>query len=639
MIGLDQYGQLRDFYYPYVGMENHAGYGTVHRLGIMIDGEFTWLQNPDWEIVIGYAADTLVSDIRMANRKAGIELAFTDAVYNEKDIFLRRIVVNNILDRPRKIKLFFHAQFKINGTGKRDTAFFDPENHTVIHYEGRRVFAISLETAGAPFEEYSVGNYGIEGKEGTWKDAEDGWLEGNAIEHGAVDSVVAKNVDLPPADREELFYWIAAGKSFADVLELNRCVKEKTPGHILKTTADFWHSWANKKAADFADLEDDIVSFYKKSLLIMRTQAGNNGDIIASGDSDMYQYGKDTYAYVWPRDASFIVIALDQAGYWNNTRPFFEFANEAISKDGYFYHKYQGDRSVGSSWHPWIVNGQKRLAIQEDETALVIYSLWKHYEATLDLEFIESIYNSLIKKAAGFILGYWDEAIEMPKPSYDIWEQDFAVSTFTCACVAGGLEAAGKFAELLGKKAESRRYVSAAQKIRKGIVKYLYNEKNNFFRKSLFNDNGQLRFDDRIDLSSFYGVFYFNILDRTDERMRKAFETVKARLAEQSAVGGAVRYEGDEFHRLSPEAAPNPWFITTFWKAQFEIASARNFDELETAKAAMRWAMRFASPAGLLSEQIRSDTGEPLSASPLTWSHAEFAALVNGYIEKYQELK
>ena len=38
-------------------------------------------------------------------------------------------------------------------------------------------------------------------------------------------------------------------------------------------------------------------------------------------------------------------------------------------------HKYRPDKSLGSSWHPWVRNGKPELPIQEDETALVIYAL------------------------------------------------------------------------------------------------------------------------------------------------------------------------------------------------------------------------------------------------------------------------
>ena len=83
--------------------------------------------------------------------------------------------------------------------------------------------------------------------------------------------------------------------------------------------------------------------------------------------------------------------------------------------------------------------------IQEDETALVIYSLWKHYALTRDLEYVESVYNSLIKNAADFMVAYRDGKTGLPASSYDLWEEKYGISTFTTSTVVAALAAAGKF--------------------------------------------------------------------------------------------------------------------------------------------------------------------------------------------------
>ena len=67
----------------------------------------------------------------------------------------------------------------------------------MVHYKGRRVFLISAKSNDAFFDDYSVGLLGIEGKEGTWRDAEDGVLSKSAIEHGSVDSVIALSLFIP----------------------------------------------------------------------------------------------------------------------------------------------------------------------------------------------------------------------------------------------------------------------------------------------------------------------------------------------------------------------------------------------------------------------------------------------------------
>jgi hypothetical protein len=39
-----------------------------------------------------------------------------------------------------------------------------------------------------------------------------------------------------------------------------------------------------------------------------------------------------------------------------------------------------------------------------------------------------------------------------------------------------------------------------------------------------------------------------------------------------------------------------------------------------------------------MAEQLHPHTGEPLSVSPLTWSHAEYVRAVQEYIERHSRL-
>jgi len=638
LLCFDKFGQMRDFYYHYVGLENHIGHNCVHRIGIMVDGSFTWIDNPAWEVSVNYNHDTYSSKIRAINKEFGIELVFSDLVYNKKNIFLRKLMVKNHFDNSRELKIFFHQQFRIYNTRRRDTAYYDPEKKIIVHYEGRRVLVIGTQLEGRPFDDYTIGNYGIEDKEGAWRDAEDGVLSRNPIEHGPVDSVVAFSFKLEGKDSKEIDYWITAGKTINKAVSLHDAIVAKTPDHFRRAAQSFWRAWTKKGNPDFADLEKEIIDFYRTSLFVVRTHTGEKGEIVASGDSDMLQYGKDTYAYVWPRDGAFVAIALDKAGYSNLTQSFYRFCQETISEDGYFYHKYLCDKSIGSSWHPWSFNDKKRLAIQEDETALVIYGLEKHYQCNFDLEFIEALYNPLIKKAADFMCAYRDKKTGLPQGSYDIWEQDFGVATFTASSVYGGLVAASNFASLLGKRKDCQKYKKTAQQVRQGILKYLYDDKVNYFCKRLEIEGKNFVYDKRIDMSSFFGVFYFKVLDKADPKLEKAYEVTKDRLFCPTPIGGMIRYEGDDFHLINETAPSNPWFITTLWRAQYEIDCAKTKEELEKAKDALRWAMQYSLSAGMLSEQIRSDTGEQISASPLVWSHAEFVTTVLDYVKKYREL-
>lgn len=641
LICLDNKGYVRDFYYPYVGLENHVGAGCIHKVGVWVDGVFSWLEEEVWEIAVNSEKDTLIGSIDAFNSRLEVKIHFKDLVYNEKDVFIREVTVFNLGEKNKSIRIFFNQQFQIYGSPFADTAYYDPVNKVIVHYKGRRAFVINARIDNRSFDSFSIGAIASKGREGTYKDAEDGELSNNPVEHGFVDSVLGVYFDLEAKgkeqDRKTFHYFVVGARSVRDAIDLNEYVMEKTVGHMIRTTSDFWNAWVNKENFSFYRLDEDIVSLFKKSLLIIRAHTDNRGAIIASVDSDMLSHGKDTYGYMWPRDAAFAVLALDKAGYHNIVKRFFEFANRIISQEGYFLHKYNPDESLGSTWHPWVRDGNVSLPIQEDETALIIYSLWKHYEKSKDLEFIEELYNSLIKKAADFMLFYRDKKTGLPYPTYDLWEEKYGVSTFASSAIYGAFICAAKFAKLLGKSEVEREYSQAAYDLKNAILNYLYNKTEGGFYKMLYQFGSSVTQEKKVDASSFYGLFKFGILDVNDEKMKETIKIAKDKLFCKTSISGMARYEGDMYNRRYPDVPGNPWIITGLWLAQYYIANAHNEQDLEEVKKILKWTSDRALSSGVLSEQMDPYSGEQLSASPLTWSHAEFVVTVIEYLEKLEE--
>jgi GH15 family glucan-1,4-alpha-glucosidase len=638
LVCLDKHGLVRDFYFHYAGLENHVSEGLAHKIGIYVDEQFTWIDDGFWNVEVASIGETMASSITVKNEGLGITLHFSDIVYNEKNIFIREVEISNEYDRRRKLKIFFNQQFNISQTSTGDTAYFDPRDNTMIHYKGRRVFLINALSGKKVFDDYSVGIFGVYGKEGTFKDAEDGSLSKNPIEHSQVDSTIAVEVDLDSNKSTTMYYWITVGKSVKKVKELNAYVVEKSPSYVIDSTKDYWKAWVNNQNFSFYGLSDEVVALFKKSLTTIRTHVSKNGSILASGDTDLLKYWRDTYNYVWPRDAAISAIALEKAGDFNASRRFFKFINDVISEDGYFMHKYRPDKSLGSSWHPWIRDGKQELPIQEDGTALVIYALWTHYELSKDLEFIESIYNTLIKPAAKFMVDYRDEKTGLPKPSYDLWEMKFGVHTFTAASVYGALVTASKFANLLGKEESESIYISAAKEVKTAIEKHLYDKKKKTFYKSVFHKEGEIVKDETVDISSVYGVYKFGVYKYDDPILKKAFKVAEEKLGLKTEIGGIARFEGDVYHLKGGNVPGNPWFITTLWLSQYYCEFIKNEQDIAEYVKRFGWVVKYATKSGILSEQIDAFTGEQLSAAPLTWSHAEYVITVIKYLEKLEEL-
>lgn len=641
LVGVDEYGFMQDLYYPHIGLENHVGDAHQHRIGIFVDGGIHWLSDKDFEVLATTNPETMMSDIVARNTKIGVTVTMQDVVYNEKPILVREVTVKNTWDVVRDITLYFGQEFEISQSRQASTAYFDPANECIIHYRGRRAFLMNAVDDDGSFTQYTTGVSGIENKEGSWRDAEDGQLQGNPIEHGPADSVFGLERSYEGKSERTTYFWLVAGKSINEVIRLNKYVHDRTPEHLLKTTSNYWRAWLDRCPDHFHDLSEPAQDLFSRSLLIIRAHADKDGGILASSDSDMLQRGKDSYEYVWPRDGSYITRALDQVGAWKVSERFFYFMNYVMDGDGYLMHKYGPDGSLGSSWHPWFYQDMYQLPIQEDETATVLHTLWQHYQQSQDLEFIESIYNSFIERAANFLITYRHHETKLPKRSYDLWEERIGVHTYTAASVYGGLQAASNFAGLLGKDVEEKHYKAKANEIKDAILKYLYNEDEGCFVRSGETEDGAFVQDTTIDFSSTFGVWYFGVLPGRDDRLVNSMAMTQEALG-VPGVGGFARYEGDTYYRNKNHegvtAPGNPWFVTTLWYAQYVTELADNEEEIKQVAHILEWVTDHTTTAGLLSEQLDLKTSEPLSATPLVWSHGEYVITVVKYLEKLEEL-
>ncbi len=637
LICFDHYYNIRDLYFPHVGQENHVQ-GEYCRLGIWIDNRFSWI-NENWKIDFGYEEDTLVSRVSLYHQDLKVLLMCRDCVDFHENIYIREIIVENMAQEDRHIRLFVSHNLDISGNSVGDTAAFDPQTGGLVHYKGARYFLIGGMTEdNTELDQFAVGQKNINGKEGTYIDAEDGLLSGNTIAQGSVDSVIGLHLDIKSMSQKKAYCWLAVGENWQEVRSLDARIKHKTPETLLKRTADYWHLWVHKEALSIDVLPPVVAKLYRRSLLVLNTQIDAGGGILAANDSDVVMFNRDTYSYIWPRDGALVANSLDVAGYPEISRRFYEFAARTINREGYFLHKYNPDGTLASSWHPWQENGQHQLPIQEDETALVIWSLWNHFVIYRDIEFIKPFYRPLIKNAAEFMCSYRDRETGLPDSSYDLWEERRGMLSFTTGTVFGGLTAASLFCTVFGEDDLADHYQQVASEIRDAASKYLWRPDLNRFCRMVSRDaKGTLIYDDTHD-ASLWGLFAFGLYEASDDRIIATMKALRQKLWLNTAVGGMARYENDTYHRVDKAFPGNPWFICTLWLADHLANMAATEKDLEEPLHILEWVAEHALPSGVLAEQVHPVSGKPLSVSPLTWSHATFVASTRRIMRKLSRI-
>jgi hypothetical protein len=150
----------------------------------------------------------------------GIILEFDDFIDAHLSVFIRNIhIINTRGTKPVKFvylctrlsQSVILAVTPIRRSIYRiTTQFFTTED------VGRLLYAVI--TIIKPFDQYTIGLFGIEGKEGTYRDAEDGELGMNNVEHGRVDSTIRFKTNIEANSSARVQYWIAVGTSTRDAL-------------------------------------------------------------------------------------------------------------------------------------------------------------------------------------------------------------------------------------------------------------------------------------------------------------------------------------------------------------------------------------------------------------------------------------
>jgi GH15 family glucan-1,4-alpha-glucosidase len=622
MVGLNEHGLVHDFYYPFVGLDNLTTARSVHhKIGIWVDGSLSWIDDGTWQITVNFEADALISNISMKNDNLGVEIQFRDFIDPDHNSFVRRLNISNTSPKQKDIRIFMHQVFQISRSGRADTALFVPDINYILDYKGRCALLIyGQDDNGKCFDQYSVGNYGIEGKEGTFKDAEDGELSGNAVEHGGVDSVMRFSYNLQPGESKSLDYWIIATTSQYECEAVHQKYLKAGINSREIALREYWASWLSIGANGLHKIDKKYLELAKKSMLTIKAHTDKRGGILASGDSSIFNYGRDYYCYDWPRDGAYAMWPLIRLGYREEPKRFFEFCRDTLHRNGYLMHKYQPDRAIGSTWHPLVHDNRTELAIQEDETAIVISMIGEYLDYSKDTEFVLSLYSTLIQPAANFMSRYIDDETSLPHASYDLWEEKFLSNTYTAAITAHSLKRAAQIAELFEYPDDAIFWQKSAERILEGFKLLFDPEKQSFRKGLLLQQDGTLNFDNTTDISSLYAMLMYTETKTNSASLIQTAAEVERVLLNTGSIGGVIRYENDWYMRKSENNPPNPWFVCTLWLAQYYI----QINQMEKAKGLMDWSIGLAMSSGTFSEQVDPNNGSPVGVAPLVWSHAEF---------------
>ena len=600
LLTVNEHGDWNELFYPYPGQFQHL---REERVGVfdVSGGKFAWLRRGN-----GY-------DIQQAPhggghlpestwRGHGLTLSIRDQTHPNHDLVSRVFRIR--ADPARSLRLFAYHSFQIAESMYQDTAYVDPTVPSLVHYKRGYFFEFFSDPG---YSRAVCGEHTLKGLRGTYVDAEDGHLEGRQVAHGAADSVMEWDVDARPDSDVQIQLFMVAGRSLPAIHEVRDYVRKGGYGRFVEESARFWETWSKRRLPHPPkELSDRAKDVYRASVVLLRQSIGTNGSIIASPDTRSLVAAGDTYNYCWWRDGGYVSKAMDEAGLYENAGRFLEFARSCQSTDGSFFHRHFPDGALGSTWHPPPF-------LQVDQTATVIAAVWHHFKRGADPDVLVDLW-PMVKGAAGFLEGFRDPATGLPAPSFDLWEERLAIHAYSTAAVAHALERAARIAHEIGK--DAGRWRKAGEEIHEAAANRFWDPSRGRFLRSVTPE------DDRLDASILLAL-KLGLVPWSDPRARTAVDAIERRLW-VPGVGGLARYEGDLYY-----GHENPWIIATLWLAEARL----RLGDRNRCRELIEWVAEHSTPTQLLPEQLDRTTGEPKSATPLTWSHSTFVDVVHKYAE------
>lgn len=620
---LDCRGEIHRLFWPRIDYSQNVGRMAF---GLFVGGTpaTTWLHDEPWRHHQTYEPDTNIL-ITESKHPLGLAVVLRDFVLPDQDVLIRLTTVTNESAAPMEITALQYSAVTIGESPLYQTAFYDADSDSVIHYRRNRFLAIGsdLEADGFTCTRRGPG--------GAWDDARDGLLGGREIDDGDTESALTWRLGIvKPGESRTMAVFLAAGTSAAQVRESLRWVRRTGAAALLSSTARHWRAWlGGLPKPSFRSEEVEWV--YRRSLLVFALLSdASTGGVIAAPEFDPEFRHCGGYSYVWGRDAAYITVAMDRAGLHTLSRAFYRWAFRVQEPEGYWIHRYYADGSWGPSWG----------LIQIDETGSILYGLYQHYLATRDERFIEEVWSG-VERAADFLLTSV-EPNGLPLASVDLWEERIGQHTYSSAAVYGGLIAAAKLARLRGSADLGGRWEEAARRIQSRIEELCWDWERGHYRRGLNlrvspeqaeaagrlgleirrvgGPKGYPRYLQEIDPvldTSLLGISVpFQAVEAGHPRM-EATATALVENLTSPLVGGLIRYDGDPYRQ------GNPWIICTLWLGLYRAQAGDHQGAVEC----LHWAMKHRTALDLLPEQVDKVTGDPAWVVPLTWSHAMFVLL------------
>ena len=556
-----------------------------------------------------YVEDTNILMTEVLNNYFNLKIVQTDFCLVKENLLVKKYKFINKSNIDLKVNFLVYSKLLTNfnndscGFFKNDCLYQYNHDYTVCIFSKQKVNSCQINNTAYNIMDGSIGGKDYIGM--------------------SPDSSIEYDMDvIKPGEEKiiELCVYVNNNSDKSLICDLDNEIERFRKIDLKKELDDckkYWRRYVkshDKIAIKDKDENSLIDRIYKRTILLFPLLTNDEtGGISAGVEVDEGKTKCGRYSYCWTRDAAFITEAFDEIGMEKETDKFYKiFCKMTQAKNGMWEQRYYTDGRLAPSW-----------GYQIDETASVVYGVYKHYEKCGDKKFLKDCLK-MCENAIGFVEKYVTDVLEgsfkMHK-SYDLWEEYEGVSMYSLSAVFASLQSMlkiyGEVKEFFTNNRLKLEAISKQEKIidkmsrdlREYILKTFYSEDKKCFVRN--ND------DNRLDISIIGAVYPYNLCSPNEKKIINTVERMN--MAIRTYTGGYIRYEGDTYMD-----GYNPWPIATLWMANYYLESG----ERKKARECFEFVVKSCSVHGFLGEQVNNENLTPAWVIGLTWSHAMFIIML-----------
>lgn len=624
-------GELLRFFYPNIDYRQFIDFMLT---GVKVnDSNIIYLNNDINNTYKQYYTEsTNILNTEIYNSYFKLKIMQTDFIPIKKNVLIKRYEIEN------KNTIDLNTSFIIYSK-----LLSDMNNQTSGLYKDNSLRQYMHDYTYSVFSDTDVSSYQINS---TDSNIETGMIGGKDYVGMSPDSSIQYNLDvIKPGEKKilNIFVYVKENsqKNYIEALdeEIEK-IKKYDVKKEISLVKKYWHNYVEEHSSinieKLANIPN-LKKIYERTILLFPLLINSKtGGISAGVEIDENKTKCGRYSYCWPRDAIFMTNAMDALNMVKESEKFYNnFCKNTQSKNGMWEQRFYTDGVLAPCW-----------GYQIDETASVIYGVYNHYLNTRNESFLKSNLK-MCENATDFLIKYLEEQLEIVipsedvvkneildekskehelkeeklKPSYDLWEENEGIHTYSLSAIYSSFEIMQKVHVILLPLYEKNRLKQEKMRKKNLFLENVMTKLKDYILKNCYNEELKTFVrntkDKKMDISLLGLVTPFNILSPADRKMKNTVERIN--LTIRTYTGGYLRYEGDNY------VGGNPWVIANLWMAEYHIKD-KNY---EKAKECLEFVAKTCNEHGFLGEQIDNKTMKPAWVIGLGWSHAMFINVLN----------